>query len=197
MVYFDRFFLAMLVPSAQLAYYTTPFEIVNRLLILPSSITRALFPVLASQRNPQEAERAYKRSFWVIAWASILIATAGIAFGYFALKLWLGEEFAQHSYPIFAILLLGFATNSAAWAPFSLIQAFHRPDLSAKAHLLELPFYCVTLYFLAKGYGLIGASIAWTLRNSIDLIIMQFIAIKLKRSKWISSDSSSNAGLET
>jgi O-antigen/teichoic acid export membrane protein len=189
MVYFDRFFLAALIPSSHLAFYTTPFEIVNRLLIFPSSITRALFPTLAAKANPEQSQKAYWKSFWVITGTSLAIALSGIALGHWGLEIWLGEEFAGQSYPLLVVLLIGFAANSAAWAPFSLIQAFHRPDLSAKSHLWELPFYCLALYFLATQYGLMGAAMAWALRNIADLVIMLVIAQRLKKEIW-KSDSS-------
>ncbi len=185
MVYFDRFFLAALIPSGLLSYYTTPFEIVNRLLILPSSITRALFPVLASAHlDFQKAQKSYWNSFKLIALMGVLIFGFGLIAGRWGLQMWLGNDFAENSFPVLAILLFGFAVNAAAWCPFHLIQALNRPDLSAKVHLIELPFYCGALYFLATRFGIQGAAWAWALRNLVDLILMTAISEKLRKKLW-------------
>ncbi len=47
MVYSDRFFIAAIISVAAVAYYTTPFELLFRLSIIPSAVTAVLFPALA------------------------------------------------------------------------------------------------------------------------------------------------------
>jgi O-antigen/teichoic acid export membrane protein/GT2 family glycosyltransferase len=179
MTYFDRFFLAFLIPASQLAFYTTPFEIVNRLLIVPSSITRALFPVIAAQTGEERNRYYFGLSFNLVLVVSVFVMLIGLAAGYWGLGIWLGDEFAEKSYSILAVLLVGFLINAMAWTPFSYIQAVQRPDLTAKAHLIELPLYCFSLYFFTVQWGLIGAAVAWALRNFIDFMILYTMARRL------------------
>jgi len=197
MTYFDRFFLALMIPAGNLAYYTTPFEIVNRLLIIPSSITRALFPILAANKNGGNNKVFFTSSFRLIFLVCSMVSIVGVLLGNFGLKLWLGEEFASQSYLILAILLAGYFVNSLAWTPFTFIQAIQRPDLTAKAHLIELPLYCVGLFFLTKLWGLPGAAMAWALRNFIDYLILQMMARKLIQVKAIERISESVAAEST
>ena len=183
MIYLDRFLIASLIPSTSLAYYTTPFELVNRLNIIPSSITRALFPIIASGTN-NEYKRVYRLSVKTIFLICGFATTLGITLGNFGLKIWIGEDFAASSYFILVILLVGYFFNSLAWAPFNLIQAFQKPKLTALIHLIELPFYIVILYILTKTYGLTGAALSWTIRNTSDLIIMTYFSKQLRKTRW-------------
>lgn len=180
MFYFDRFFLSALIPSSQLAFYTTPFEIVNKLLIIPSSVTRALFPILASQSKISDYKPVYKLSMKMIFVICGLTTLIGILLGYEALRLWIGIEFAQNSYMIFVILIIGFFMNALTWTPFNLIQAFQRPKVSALIIASELPFYCVLLFYLTKFYGLKGTALAWSLRNTVDFFVMTYYSQRIQ-----------------
>lgn len=185
MTYFDRFLIASMIPAATLPYYTTPFEIINKLLIIPSSITRALFPILASNSEKNDNSLIYRLSLKIIAISCGLILALGVGFGFQGIQFWLGSDFAKSSFTIFLILLFGFFGNSLAWPPFNLIQAFQKPKITAIIHLIELPFYIALLIILTKKYGLIGTAISWSVRNIIDYFAMSYISQKIRYSKWI------------
>ena len=63
--------------------------------------------------------------------------------------------------------------------PFTAIHAAGRADLSAKAHLVELPLYLSTLWFLVCHFGIEGVAVAWLLRVVLDYLLMFSIAQKL------------------
>jgi len=58
-----------------------------------------------------------------------------------------------------------------------MIQAFGRPDITAKIHMLELPFYLTYLFFLINAYGVTGAAIAWLIRVSVSCLVLKAIAL--------------------
>ena len=70
------------------------------------------------------------------------------------LALWLGSDFSVHSSKAMQWLVLGVLVNSFAQIPFALLQAIGRSDITAKLHLLELPFYLVTIYFFVSWRGI-------------------------------------------
>ena len=63
--------------------------------------------------------------------------------------------------------------------PFGLVQGIGRPDLAAKLHLVELPFYLLILWWLLDDYGIVGVAIAWVIRVSIDAVLLFIMACKL------------------
>ena len=84
------------------------------------------------------------------------------------LTLWLGHSFAIPVLPIFQLMVVGIFVNSTAHVPYALLQAFGRSDLTAKLHLLELPFFIGLLIWAVSNWGVYGAALAWTLRVVLD-----------------------------
>ena len=84
----------------------------------------------------------------------------------------------RHSTLVLQLLTIGILINALARVPFTLIQGVGRPDITAKLHLIELPVYLVSIWFLLRGYALEGAAIAWVLRASLDAIVLFVVAHK-------------------
>lgn len=170
MAYMDRFLIGTLLTMQAVAYYVTPFEIVSKLGIIPYSLVPVLFSAFSAYAAEQKdklvtlQQRGVKYTFLALTPITVCI----IIFARPFLHFWLGPEFAQASTPILQLLALGVLINSIAHIPYSAIQALGRPDLTAKLHLLELPFYLGVLWFSIHTIGLIGVALAWVLRVCID-----------------------------
>src|SRR5262249_50877894 len=95
------------------------------------------------------------------------------------LNLWLGHAFAQQSVAVMRWIAVGAFVNSFARTPFTLVLASHRPDLTAKLHLAELPAYCLVIWWMLPAYGVAGAAIAWTLRVTVDAVVLFGMAWRL------------------
>ena len=174
MVYVDRFLLGALVSVAAVGYYAVPFEVVTRLLVIPAALVAVLFPALsvATAQEPRRAAMLASRSTVYVILAVFPLALIMATFAYEGLGLWLGPTFALASFRILQLLSAGVLLNCLAQTPFTLIQAAGRPDLTAKLHLLEFPFYLVLACYLIAVYGATGAAIAWVVRVSADAILL-------------------------
>jgi O-antigen/teichoic acid export membrane protein len=141
MVYFERFFVSALTGLAAVAYYTTPYEIISRVSIIPTAIADVMFPAFAMSLadDPSRARNLFLGA--KMAQMSILMPIIGliILFAPEGLRLWLGQQFSEQSTPVLRWLALGVFINSFSRLPFALLQAHHRPDLTAKLHMIELP----------------------------------------------------------
>src|SRR5207245_112880 len=73
---------------------------------------------------------------------------------------------------VLQILAVGVFLNAMAYLPSAFVQAVGRPDLTAKLHLLELPFYMPLLWFAAIRFGPSGVAGAWCLRVVVDLVLL-------------------------
>jgi len=78
--------------------------------------------------------------------------------------------------PVAVILLVGIWMNALAFLPYSYLQAQGRPDLPARLHLLEVLPYLAFLWWAIGAWGIQGAALAWTLRVSVDSILLFGIA---------------------
>lgn len=177
MVYFDRFILGALSPLAHLAFYTTPYEIINRLLFVPGAVSRVLFPAFTTADAKEKTRVPLLFAYGVhsILFIMFPIVFMCVSLGFWFLSLWLGEQFAMQSFAIMQTLAIGVFFNSMAFIPFTLLQSLERAKITAAIHLIELPFYLLLLWFGITKYGLIGAAFAWSARMIVDLVLLSTV----------------------
>lgn len=182
LVVIDRFMIGSIVTAIAVTIYTIPFDIVQRISILPRSIATALFPKM-SMLNNEDGVALARRATQLI---NVIISPVTLMSIYTIqplLKLWIGPDIAEQAGPIGMILILGWWINAYAIVPFTRLQASGRPNLVAISHLLELPFYIITLYYALFKYGLLGASVAFSLRTCADYFILN----RLSMARWVIS----------
>ena len=86
--------------------------------------------------------------------------------------MWLGPQFAGNASSVLRWLVVGVFVNGLAYLPFTLIQAANRPDLTGKLHIAELPFYFILLFWLLPTYGIVGVAFVWSLRTTVEAIVL-------------------------
>ena len=181
MVYMDRFLIGALLSSAAVAFYTTPYEVVTKLLQIPLALTGVLFPAFAASHAAQsprthELYSGGVKTVFLLLFPIILLV---VAFSQEGLTLWLGSKFAENSNRVLQYLAVGLFFNGLAQIPYALIQAVGRPDITAKLHLVELPLYLPLLWLLSREMGIEGVAIAWLLRAAVDMLFLFVIAAQL------------------
>lgn len=175
LVYLERFIIGAVVGMAAVAYYTAPFEIVSRILIIPSSLVAVLFPVFAAAGADSGAR---ERAVLVPRAIKYLILTVGLCVVMIeglaadALHWWLGPVFAAEGATALRLLAIGVLVNSVASVPYSLLHGLGRPDVAARFHLLELPIHAGVSWLLVSRWGVEGAAAAWTIRVSLDAMLL-------------------------
>lgn len=181
MVYFDRFIIGSILTLTLLTYYSTPYEVITKLLVVAGSASAVLFPVFTSQnlRDKIKFYDIYNKSIKGIFFLLFPITFFLACFSPDILRLWLNDDFSQKSSFVMQLLSLGVFLNSISAIPFTAIQALNRPDLTAKVHLFELPIYLIALWFLAIHFSITGVAIAWMLRNLVDTILFMVIYERL------------------
>jgi len=184
LIYWDRFFIGARLSVAAVGYYTAPYDMVTRLLILPTSLSSALFPAFSSMGaggvEQGRLGQVYARSLKLILLTMSPLMAMVMVFSPHLLRLWLGPDFAEESTLVLQILCVGVLINALSTISFSLVQALGRPDLTAKFHVIELPFYAVALWFLVDANGIAGAALASTLRMLLDLVLLTAAACRLR-----------------
>jgi O-antigen/teichoic acid export membrane protein len=181
-VYADRFLIASLFSVAAVTYYTAPYEAVTRLWIIPVSLAMTLFPTFSALDASGDAHKVrmlFARSIKYTLLAVGPIVFIVVLFAEEILQIWLGGDFPARSAPVLKILAMGVLINSVAQIAFALVQGVGRPDLTAKFHLIELPFYFASAWVLLGRWGIAGAAMAWTLRVALDALLLFVAAFKL------------------
>lgn len=180
-IYIDRIVVASIISASALTYYATPYEIISKILIIPSAITAVLFPTFAANfiKEPKGTSRLSDKVIKYIILILFPIIITIIIFAFEFLQIWLGDEFAFNSYKILQFLSIGFFFNSIAFIPFSFIEGIGRPDVTAKLQLIELPFYIFFMLIAVKSFGTLGASFVFMLRMITDCILMIYFSKKI------------------
>jgi O-antigen/teichoic acid export membrane protein len=178
MTYMDRFIVGIILGVAAVAYYSTPYDLVTKLLIIPGSIMGVIFSAFSfySTGDSGESSSLYNKTF---RWTLIAMTPLTLFFVILAkpfLGWWLGHEFITHSTLVLQIMAVGVIINSFGTIPYGLIQAYNRPDLTAKLHIVEFPIYLVLIWMLTLKLGINGVAIAWVIRVLIDTIVLILIA---------------------
>jgi O-antigen/teichoic acid export membrane protein len=182
LVYFDRFALGATAGLVAVGAYTAPYEGVTRMLVLPAGVLLSLFPAIsaleARGERPAGARLAW-RAAGIIA-ALMAVPCLVLLFGReFVLHLWLGGTPSADVASALAILAVGVWLNAIAHPLSAFVQGTGRADLTAKFHLLELAWHLPVAWWLVSRFGVVGAASAWSLRVSLDAVLLAFATRRL------------------
>lgn len=183
LMYVDRFFIGAMLSMSAVGYYTAPYEMTARISLIPASLLATVFPAFSTLHASESfarMEELYSRSIKSILLVSGPLLLVLAAFAPQILKIWLGGDYAAKSATTLQVLALGVLINCIGFVPLGLLQGLGRPDLTAKFHLLETPFYVLALCFLLPRYGLVGAAWASVFRLTLDTALLLFAVLKLK-----------------
>lgn len=178
LLYSDRFLIAHLMSASVVAYYTVPFDVVFRLVLIPGAILGVFFPAFSFSfgQSSSRAKHLYAQAMKYMFALMLPIVVAVVLFSGKGLALWLGSDFALRSSRVAQFLAVGVFINSLGLVSQSVVQAAGWPDLTAKLHLIELPLYTIYLWSLIGAYGITGAAVAWVIRVTISTIVLAFMA---------------------
>lgn len=187
MVFLDRFLIGASSYAPILAYYTTPFEVVTRLLIVPGAVTTALFPKLAKWGQ----DKSYLATQGMIRGMGLnflLLAPMVLGLQLFAgdlLQIWLGSEFAARGALPMQLLAWGVLLNSLAAFPFAFLQGMGKPRWIAQLHIVELPLYILLLFALMQRWGIPGVAAAWLIRVGLDGMMLVVLSARYADTRQI------------
>lgn len=178
LVYIDRFVLSHYGSLADVAYYSTPFDLISRLLFVGVAVQGVMFPAVSAALAgaPETVGRLMRQNYVIllVMFTPVLVLT--FVFARPGLELWLGAEFAARSAGVLRILTVGIFMNVLTGVCFGLLQSARRADLTARVHLIELPLYFGLLIVLVRAYGVEGAAWAWVARVTFDLVVISWLA---------------------
>lgn len=183
-VNFDRFVLGSIISIQAVAYYSTVYDVISKLHIIPTTFVTVLFPMFAYNSSSEEATKNSlligKYILIVLLIISPIIFTTQI-WSYDLISIWINPEFAMKSYKIAMILLLGVFWNCLAQIPFTFLQANGYSSKTALFHIIELVVFLPILYLSITNFGIKGAALAWSIRVIIDFMLLFYYSTKIAK----------------
>ncbi|MCX7995459.1 MAG: flippase [candidate division WOR-3 bacterium] len=177
--YFDRFVIGSIINIGAVTYYTAPFDIVERLWIIPSSLIMTLFPAfseIAVKGEKYELKNLYTRALKYLSLITGPILFIFLILSSDILRIWLGSTFAQKSSTVFQIFLFTSIFAILAPIPGSLLQGIGRPDIVTKLYMFELIPNLLGAYFFVRWWGITGAAIIFAIRSTIETLLLFYYA---------------------
>jgi len=175
LVLLDRFLIGGVLGPASVTVYTVPYQLAQRISIIPGSLLTALFPRLPSETAIEQFRLTEKATKIVISLLTPTVFSLIYIINPF-FDIWLGKEIGSQSAEVGVLIFLGFWINGLAIVPYTLLQAQGRPDKVTKTLLVEIPPYVALLLFSLKYYGLLGCSAVFAFRCAVDFILMSIAA---------------------
>ncbi len=175
LVTIDRILIGAMLSAQAVTYYTVPFNLAARLSIVPTALTTSLFPRFSRVESADGLELAGRGLTVLLAVTTVLAVTGIMCLPWF-LQWWISPGFAEKAATVGIVLLFGTWVNGLAYVPYSLLQGQNKPDVTAKLHLVELPFFLLGLVAGIHWFGLLGAALAWMLRVTVDGFLMFLFA---------------------
>ena len=167
----DRLVIATLSGARFVAYYTVPYDLVGRAMLVSGSLSSAIFPRLASAVEEDGRNLAIKASAILVAIMTPLTIVGFYLINPF-LDLWLGAEFAAKSYGVGELILLGVWINAIVIPHHARFLATENPRIVVMIFIFELPIYFLLLWLGITKFGIVGAAAAWSLRVFLDTAIL-------------------------
>jgi len=187
----DKLLLPTQVSSAQVAYYTVPYNLITRLSIIPGAFSAVLLPFFSSlqgtgrQGTSVELNQRVNRFILLIYLPLVCFL---FLFSDTFLMLWMGAEFAHEGAVVLRVFSIAIFINGITWSPFALMQAAGRVELIAKFYFIELLVFVPLLWGLMRLSPLMGAASAWLFRVLLDAILIHIAAtriFKLSLKVWL------------
>jgi O-antigen/teichoic acid export membrane protein len=182
----DRLVIGSLITVEAVTFYSAPYEAINRIGVVPGSLSMVLFPafsLLDAGGRTERTESLFARS------TKFLLLSTGPAFVllmFFAgdlLRLWLGPAFAAQSAFVVRVLAAGFLVNTVIAVPNNYLIGIGRVDVAPKYQVFELVAFTALTWAGAKLWGIKGVAAASALRLaafSVFLLVVSFTTGRIR-----------------
>jgi O-antigen/teichoic acid export membrane protein len=175
----DQFVIGSAMGVGAVAHYSVPMNLVLRSGAIPVAFGRTFFPRMSSLSG-DAAHGLAVRGLSSMAYGFAAVCAPAIVLSPTFFRYWIGADFANISAPVAQFLFPGMWMAGLSFVGFTLLQSQGRADVTGKLNLIEfLPFLAI-LWGLTQGFGIVGAAIAWSLRCTIDGLVI-FWASGIKR----------------
>jgi len=170
----DRFVIGGVLGALAVTHYTVPFQLVQRIQIVPTAVTQALMPRLsggddaARERLGDMAGRILEALLTPGLLGAILLFEP-------AMKLWVGSALGGEMAPAGRIMIVAFWLFALSAVKITLLYSSGRPRAVTTAYAFELPLYFAVLYAAMHWFGLMGCAFALLFRCGMDLFVQGWL----------------------
>jgi O-antigen/teichoic acid export membrane protein len=174
----ERVVVSAILGLQAVGFYSSVYEAVFRLAIIPAAISGALFPVLAGRYGDPEGRESTTSYDSARIYTAMGLAVIVVLFGALSpegVQLWLDQQTSGIVEPVILWLLVAVMANGLARLPATLL---HSARLSRPVSLTlvgELILCVPSLVLATRIFGLQGAAAVVALRGLVDLGVLHYL----------------------
>jgi O-antigen/teichoic acid export membrane protein len=170
----DRFLVGYLLGTHALAYYSICVQAALPIHGIAAAGLQVLFPYLAARLDVLSID-SMRRKFaaaFAANVAVVVVLAAPVIFGSrYILRLWMGQDFADHASTTLSIMACGFALLGLNVTGFFMFMAMGRIKLLALVNAIGAMAMLTSIASLAPHFGIIGAAAGRLVYGPIVCII--------------------------
>ena len=183
----DRLIIGSLITVEAVTFYSAPYEAINRIGVVPGSLSMVLLPAfsfLDAGGRTERTETLFARStrFLLLSTGPIFIVL--MFFAGDLLRLWLGPEFAVQSTFVVQVLAAGFLVNTVMAVPNNYLIGIGRVDVAPKYQAFELVVFAALTWLGAKLWGIKGVAVAQALRLAAFSVFLMVVSLSAGRVRF-------------
>lgn len=167
----DKFLLGALVGANAVAFYSIPFQLAQRITLIPKSVGSALLPDLTVSDPSRQSALTTRATVYIYLFVT-LPCFVGVLFSSNLLGWWLGIAIDKQLTFVTGVLIVAFWINCLGQIYHISLVTMNRPHIVFNAMLTEILIYLPVLYFLTYEFGMIGAAISFLLLCFCDAIAL-------------------------
>jgi O-antigen/teichoic acid export membrane protein len=171
----DRFIIGSAIGAQFVSYYSVPYQLGERSLVIPMALSDAIFPKIA-QSSELGVRQIALRSLRLVSAIMLPIFCAGILFLHVFLRFYISADFAAVASGPGRLLLAGFCINCFGLCCYVCLQAGGKPKLVAIAHAIEILPFMACLILALREWGLLGAAAVFVARIAADALLLAFFS---------------------
>ena len=179
----DKFIVNSIVNPSLFVIYGSTVDILSKILLIPASFSNVIIPKISrsflAQKNSNKTYIYELTSIFISCLSFFLIFLLSDKL----FSIFFDNEFALNAKPIIKIMSFSILFNSLAFYPYSYLCSFSQFKIIAKIHFSELIVFISALLIWTINYGIVGSTYAVLTRSFLDLILMYYFYIKLKKSQ--------------
>lgn len=180
LMFSDRFLIGTIIGATAVALYNIPFQLAQRLSIIPAAFGSAVLPKLTQTSDRMVSADLFGRTLKMGQTALAIVAVGALAFIDTFLPLWLGHHVTPAMPTTFKLLVLAFYANGFAALAHFLLMSQSRPHVITLVMLVEVPFYLGGLYIATAHYGLLGSAASFLALCILDaLAVLRLARVKI------------------
>ena len=171
----DQFIIGSVMGVAAVAHYAVPMSLVERSAAIPTAFGRTLFPRMSSLSG-EAAHALGRRALSMMAYGFATICAPAMILAPTFFHYWIGPDFAVVAAPVAQVLFPGMWMGALSLVGFTLLQSQGRADVTGKLNMVEFVPFIGILWSLTIAFGIVGAAAAWTLRCTVDALVMLWLS---------------------